>query len=211
MTEILSWTAIRAVQTVTNRVKTGEKDSAKEEKLEMANKGVIEKSNDFIGLHFPSVGAGFGVVLIIIVLALILLCCGRRCWVWSSTPRHRRRRSVRRADGSPRGSVELTRSVATYQQMPMQMPMQMQIPTLQPVSYSQMLGYQETRDREMEAFFRKLRQQLDRQEDQRRIGWNKAGCQHDCEKGSNEGGVKGDRTKDDQMDAGRFEEIGEVP
>ena len=207
MTEILAWTAIRAVQTVEKRVKAGEKDSLKEEELEMANKGVIEKSSDFIGLHFPSVGAGFGVVLLIIVLALVLLCCGRRCWVWSSTPRHRRRRNERHTDESPRGSVEMTRSVATFQQLPpMQMPpIQMQMPTYQPVSYNQMLD----RDREMEAFFRKLRQQLDRQEDQRRIGWNRNGCQHDCEKGLEEG-TKCDRVKEEQG-AGRFEEIGEIP
>ena len=207
MTEILAWTAIRAVQTVTKRVKAGEQEGVKEEELEMANKGVIEKSNDFIGLHFPSVGAGFGVVLIIIVLALVLLCCGRRCWVWSSTPRHGRRRNRRRTDESPGGSIEMTRSVATYQ-LPMQMQMPPMMPTYQPVSYSQMLGYQETRDREMETFFRKLRQQLDRQEDQRRIGWNK--CQHDCEKGL-EDGAKCDRAKEEQGGANRFEEIGEVP
>ena len=209
MTEILAWTAIKTVQTVTKRVESGEKDSVKEEELEMANKGVIEKSNDFIGLHFPSVGAGFGVVLLIIVLALVLLCCGRRCWVWSSTPRHRRRRNERRTDESPRTSVEMSRT--TYHPMPMQMPMQVQMPTYQPVSYSQMLGYQETRDREMEAFFRRLRQQLDRQEDQRRVGWNKSGCQHDGEKGANEGGMRCENSKDDQVEAGRFEEIGDIP
>ena len=196
MTEFLSWASIESVKAIK---KISEKDGVKEEEIEMANKGIIEKSNDFIGLHFPSVGAGFGVVFMIIILALVLLCCGRKCWVWSSTPRRRRReRSPVRTELEmrPRGQY-----VAPYQ--PMIMP-------FQPMAIDQERSTP-FRSREMEHFFRMLNQQLERSG--RQVAW-------DAEHGTGNNGGMGRGMMDEKSTSEngtqyewpeRFEEIGEIP
>ena len=46
----------------------------------MTNSGeqIVENSTDFIGIHMPSVGVGFGVLIIAIIALLIFLWCGRK-------------------------------------------------------------------------------------------------------------------------------------
>ena len=119
---------------------------------EMVNEGVIENSTDLIGLHFPSVGVGFGVILVVIVFLLVVLCCARKCWAWASSTT-----SSGPATKCRHESISFYRSNPAFQPQPAYQPFPMLIST---GSFPQ----QTPQNLEMDVFFSRLNRQLDQLE-----------------------------------------------
>ena len=123
----------------------------------MGNRGVIENSTDFIGLHFPSVGAGFGVLIIVTIFVFLLICCGRKCWSYSSS-RPRRNRSNSQQQQQPFSQMP-------YPFYPINQPVLLQ-PQLQQQPHTQAIEMEPQPPRnqaiEMETFFHRLNAHMDR-------------------------------------------------